>query len=124
MEQLTQSPVSSKTEYTKFVTTVDNVNLTSSANTDPEDNWYDGEWEMAKIVILSAFPVILVIGTMGNLMTFIIMQRGALKHSSTCFYMAMLSVADTCKYFLTVGNTAYLLTGLCNQFCDYFCVER
>ena len=95
MEQPTQSPVSSRTEHSKFVTNFDNVNLNSSADT--EDDWYDEEWEMAKIVILSAFPVILAIGTMGNLMTFIVMQRGSLKHSSTCFYMATLSVADTCK---------------------------
>ena len=49
---------------------------------------------MAKIVILATFPVILV-----HLLTFIVMQRGSLKHSSTCFYMAMLAVADTCKNF-------------------------
>ena len=122
MEQPTQSTVSSRTDYPKFLTTIDNVNLNNSADT--EDDWYDEEWEMAKIVILSAFPVILAIGTMGNLMTFIVMQRGSLKHSSTCFYMAMLSVADTCKYFITVDNTAYLLAGFCNQFCNYFCVER
>ena len=108
MERLTQSPVSSKTEYLKFLTTLDNVNLNSSADT--EDDWYDEEWKMAKIVILSAFPVIFVIGTLGNLLTFIVMQRGSLKHSSTCFYMAMLAVADTCKFFFTVSIRAYLLT--------------
>ena len=114
MEQLTQSPVSSRTEYPNFLTTLDDVNLNSSADT--EDDWYDDEWEMAKTIILSAFPVTLVIGTMGNLMTLIVMQRGALKHSSTCFYMAMLSVADTCKYFITVDNRAYLFAGFYNQF--------
>ena len=122
MEQPTLSTMSSRTEYPKFLTTLNNVNLNSSADT--EDDWYDEEWKMAKIVILSAFPIILVIGTMGNSLTFIIMQRGSLKHSSSCFYMAVLAMADTCKYFLTVGNRAYLLTGFCNQFCDYFCGER
>ena len=110
MEQPTQSPVSSRTEYLKFLVTLDNVNLSSSADTDTEDDWYDEEWEMAKMVILSTFPVILVIGTIGNLLTFIVMQRGALKHSSTCFYMGMLAVADTCKHFLTVVIRAHLLT--------------
>ena len=108
MEQPTQSPVSSRTEYLKFLTTLDNVNLNSSADT--EDDWYGKEEKMAKTVILSTFPVILVIGTIGNLLTFIVMQRGSLKHLSTCFYMAMLAVADTCKYFLIVGITEYLLT--------------
>ena len=108
MEQPTQSPVSSRTEYLKFLTTLDNVNLNSSADT--EDDWYGKEEKMAKIVILSTFPVIFVIGTIGNLLTFIVMQRGSLKHLSTCFYMAMLAVADTCRYFLPVGITECLLT--------------
>ena len=103
MEQFTQSPVSSRTEYLTFLTTLDNVNLSSSADT--ENDWYNKDLEMAKIVILSTCPVIFVIGTIGNLLTFIVMQRGSLKASSTCFYMAMLSVADTCKYFLTVRIT-------------------
>ena len=97
MEKVTQLAVSSRTEY---LTTADNVNLNSSAVA--EDDWYDKEWRMAKIVILSTFPVILVIGTIGNVLTFIVMQRGSLKHSSTCFYMAMLAVADTCKYSRTI----------------------
>ena len=97
MDKVNQLAVSSRTEY---LTTADNVNLNSSADT--EDDLYDKEWEMAKIVILSTFPVILVIGTIGNVLTFIVMQRGSLKHSSTCFYMAMLAVADTCKYSRTI----------------------
>ena len=108
MEQPTQSPVSSRTEYLEFLTTLDNVNLNSSADT--EDDWYGKEEKMVKIVILSAFPVIFVIGTIGSLLTFIVMQRGSFKHSSTCFYMAMLAVADTCRYFLPVGITECLLT--------------
>ena len=93
MEQLTQLPVSS----TKYLTTFAEVNLNSSIDT--EDDWYNEEWEMAKIVILSTCPLIFVSGTIGNILTFIVMQRGSLKHSSTCFYMAMLAVADTCKHF-------------------------
>ena len=92
----------------EYLTTLAEVNLNSSV--DAEDDRYDKEYEMAKIVILSTFPVIFVFGTIGNILTFIVMQRGSLKHSSTCFYMAMLAVADTCRYFLTVGITECLLT--------------
>ena len=113
MEQPTQSPVSSRTEYLKFRTSLAEVNLNSSADADAEDYLYDEDYETAKIVILSTFPVIFVIGTIGNLLTFIVMQRGSLKHSSTCFYMAMLAVADTCKYFLTVGNLCGFLQIQC-----------
>ena len=51
--------------------------------------------EIVRIVVIATFPVILVVGTIGNVLTFVIMQKGSLKHSSTCFYMAMLAVADT-----------------------------
>ena len=40
-------------------------------------------------------PPIIVLGTIGNLLTFFTMQRGSLKHMSTCFYMAILALADT-----------------------------
>ena len=87
----------------EYLTTLAEVNLNSSV--DAEDDWYDEEWEMAKIIILSTCPVIFGIGTIGNSLSFIMMQRGSLKHSSTCFYMAMLAVADTCRYFFTVAIT-------------------
>ena len=51
--------------------------------------------EIVRMVVIVSFPVILVIGSIGNALTFVIMQKGSLKHSSTCFYMAMLAVADT-----------------------------
>ena len=113
MEQPTQSSLSSRTEYLKFLTTLTEVNLSSSTDADTEDYFYDDDFETAKIVILSTFPVIFVIGTIGNLLTFIVMQRGSLKHSSTCFYMVMLAVADTCKFFLTVGNLRGFLQSQC-----------
>ena len=96
MEQFTQIHVSLEKEYNTLLTTHADVNVNISSDT--QIDWYDQEWKTAKIVVLSIFPVILVAGTIGNLLTFIVMQRGALKHSSTCFYMAMLAVADTCKY--------------------------
>ena len=58
--------------------------------------------QISRVLVLSTFPVILLVGTIGNLLTFIVMQRGSLKHSSTCFYMTMLAVADTCKYSRTI----------------------
>ena len=55
------------------------------------------ERQMIRILYIFVYLIILVVGSVGNSLTFIIMQRGSLKHSSTCFYMAMLAVADTCK---------------------------
>ena len=71
---------------------------------------YDTNRHIVKILILSTFPFILLIGTVGNSLTFIIMQRGSLKHSSTCFYMAILALADSSK--------------LNSLFCDIHCCRH
>ena len=63
---------------------------------------------ISRLLVITSFPVIIVFGTFGNVLTFIVMQRGSLKHSSTCFYMAMLAVADTCK--CTIFNEILLKT--------------
>ena len=39
--------------------------------------------------------IITIFGTIGNILTFIIMRRGSLKDVSTCFYMSILALADT-----------------------------
>ena len=44
-------------------------------------------------------PVLIVGGTVGNLLTFCVMRRGSMKKVSTCFYMAILALADTGRIF-------------------------
>ena len=44
-------------------------------------------------------PPIIVLGTIGNLLTFFTMQRGSLKEQSTCFYVAILALADMGETF-------------------------
>ena len=51
--------------------------------------------EVGRMIVITTFPIIIILGTIGNLLTFIVMQRGSLKDSSTCFYMAILALADT-----------------------------
>ena len=46
------------------------------------------------IQIIIRLPII-VLGTIGNLLTFFTMRRGSLKQQSTCFYMTILALADT-----------------------------
>ena len=53
--------------------------------------------EVARMIIITTFPVIIIVGTIGNLLTFFVMQKGSLKDSSTCFYMSILALADTGK---------------------------
>ena len=51
------------------------------------------EWWINSISFI-ALPIF---GGFGNILTFIVMQRGSLKNVSTCFYMSMLALADTGK---------------------------
>ena len=43
-------------------------------------------------------PPIILLGSIGNLLIFFVMRRGLLKHVSTCFYMAILGLADTGEF--------------------------
>ena len=56
--------------------------------------YLDIEWWINSISFI-ALPIL---GGFGNILTFIVMQRGSLKEVSTCFYMSMFSLADTGKY--------------------------
>ena len=91
---------SSTNWYDKLPTTEESVSINVNINgsEDTEDSSYNEDYVMGRMIILTSFPAIFVFGTIGNLLSFIVMQRGSLKHSSTCFYMAMLAVADTCKF--------------------------
>ena len=62
-------------------------------NDDYKQLYIDIEWWIYVI----AFIALPVFGGFGNILTFIVMQRGSLKEVSTCFYMSMLALADTGK---------------------------
>jgi hypothetical protein len=46
-------------------------------------------------VEIITLPILIVFGTIFNIMTFIVMRRQRMRVSSTCFYMAALAVTDT-----------------------------
>ena len=45
-------------------------------------------------------PILIIFGNYGNAVSFYIMRRGSLKKVSTCFYMAILALADIREYTL------------------------
>ena len=53
--------------------------------------------EVIRLVQVFIRPILVVLGTYGNALSFYIMRRGSLREVSTCFYMAMLAIADTCE---------------------------
>ena len=56
---------------------------------------YDGE-TMTMRIIFTVIPIIIIIfGTVGNIISFVILRSGDLKKISTCFYMSVLAVSDT-----------------------------
>ena len=68
-------------------------NVTSTS--DESNGTTDGEFNTWKIVYLVAFAIIIIFGSTGNVLTFIVMRKGSLKDVSTCFYMSILALADT-----------------------------
>ena len=77
-------------------TTSTNINWTLStiSNKFLAEEVDDNE-EIVRLIQVFGRPPIIILGTIGNILTFIAMQRGSLKRLSTCFYMAMLALADT-----------------------------
>ena len=60
-----------------------------------QHQWY----HILRYFYIVVLPIIIIFGTTGNILTFIIMRRGSLKDVSTCFYMSILALADTGEYF-------------------------
>ena len=53
--------------------------------------------EIARILNLVIRPVLILLGTIGNGLSFYIMRQGSLKKMSTCFYLSVIAMADTSK---------------------------
>ena len=53
------------------------------------------EYTTAELISIVFYMIIIIFGTIGNILTFIVMRRGSLKDVSTCFYMSILALADT-----------------------------
>ena len=81
-------------------------NETSFKNISPpnelnSDSVSEGPAEIRSMIFVTMFPFLIVFGSIGNLLTFVVMIRGSMKHVSTCFYMAILALADTGKILFT-----------------------
>ena len=84
-------------------TTEDPLNATETPVSDENK-------EVARLIEVFIRPILFIFGTYGNAVSFYIMRRGSLKKLSTCFYMAMLAIADTREYIL------HYITGSINMF--------
>ena len=72
-------------------TSVSMNNATDVLENYPENNGI----ETARVIHVVVRPLLIIFGTTGNVLSFLVMRSGSLKTVSTCFYMAILALADT-----------------------------
>ena len=80
----------------------DFIEYLNSSNSTTEGSSVEGtfKWtseEIAKLIQIIIRSILIMAGAVGNCLTIYIMRRTSLKHLSTCFYMFLFAVADTCK---------------------------
>ena len=71
----------------------------NSTNTTAEES---NDNETVRLMRVVASPVIIIFGTVGNLLILFIMRKEPLKKTPICFYMSVLAATDTGKTFLIV----------------------
>ena len=83
----------SATYYTRYLNSSE---ITTKPTVDKEIfKWTDAE--IARLIQIIIRPILVVFGTAGNVLTVYIMRATSLKKVSSCFYMALLALADTRK---------------------------
>ena len=68
---------------------------TEAVTTQSDDSW--NYYEIERLMFVVIYGTLIPLGSFGNILTIIVMQRGSLKDVSTCLYMSVLAVADTGK---------------------------
>lgn len=63
------------------------------------------EYRTAMMLLTWGLPVVILTGTVGNTLTFIVMMQREMKQTSTCFYIAALSIGDTGFLYLSALKT-------------------
>ena len=91
-----------ETEVTWNHSSTDFSGISNSSNTTTESSigeeslkWTNAE--IARLIQVIIRPILLILGTVGNCLTFYIMRRTSLNDVSSCFYMSILALADTSK---------------------------
>ena len=71
-------------------------NISKLLNTSSNDSGQqDPLVKIKEMIWFISHPILIIFGTFGNVLVFIVMRRGSLKNVSTCFYMSILALADT-----------------------------
>ena len=92
---------------TTYDISIQGIDLTTEAAV--IENEYDPiyreiEWWMTIV----SYAILIPIGSVGNILSFVVMQRGSLQNVSTCFYMRILAISDTGKYHESLTHSPNL----------------
>ena len=71
------------------------INITTSTSVEENTKWTSAE--IGRWIHIVVRPILIIMGTIGNCLSFYIMRRTSLKDVSSCFYMSLLALADTSK---------------------------
>ena len=71
--------------------------VTELSKDDKETSQWFSE-EITRLIQLITRPILIIVGSIGNSLTFYIMRRTSLKNVSSYFYMAVLVLADIRKW--------------------------
>ena len=104
------SIINSDNVTTSYSEITDIYNASSMSNTQIQeyletnnDNYnVDISKTIARYIQLVLRPIFIILGTMGNLVTFYVMRSGSLRSVPICFYMSILALADTGEYYLVL----------------------
>ena len=106
------SIINSNNVTTSYPEITDNYNASSMSNTQIQeyleisnnnDNYdVDISKSIARYIQLVLRPILIILGTMGNLLTFYVMRSGSLRSVPICFHISILSLADTGKYYVVL----------------------
>ena len=83
-----------------YSSTNSGLSNSSHTTTEPSIGEETLKWtnaEIARLIQIISRPILIILGTAGNGLSFYIMRRTSLKDVSSCFYMSILALADTSK---------------------------
>ena len=63
------------------------------------------DYYLHKVLLLYVPPVLLIIGTIGNVLSFCVLMRRAMRRTSTYNYLAILALTDTLVLFVGLDET-------------------
>ena len=58
------------------------------------------EFRVHKHIILYVPPILMIFGTVGNLLAFAVLTRGAMRRNCSYVYLAVLAIADTLVLYI------------------------